>query len=135
MIENTIADIEVIIGWWQTLEKDYGNINDIDYSLQKLTGLNYFYSAEVSGLNKSYLFAYVRRRVGVARSEIKNYANHSQGKSATIALSENEALYIDEVEKEANFSEHRVRLSAISKVIDAMRQRISNLKNEQNARV
>ena len=58
------------------------------------------------------------------------------GRSATAAKSEaplqSIELLNDEAEKEAEYNSFKLKLNAVSKILEAIRQRISNLKTEKS---
>lgn len=131
-MSKLINDINEIVNWWYKLPPDYTALNDIDFKLQRLSGLYYAYTTEVANAYGKHLSSYVARRIMVARHELGLYDKMSQSKAEKQAIAENETHYIDEIVKEAEYSEHRLRLSAMSKVMDAMRSRITTLRDERH---
>ena len=128
---NRIQSINEIIMWWYELPADYTGTGDIDYHLQRLSGLYYSYSSDVAKAYLKHLETYIQRRIGIARHELSLYDKMSQNKAEKESIAANEEKYLTEIVAEAQYNEHRLRLSAMSKVMDAMRTRISSLRKEQ----
>jgi hypothetical protein len=55
----------------------------------------------------------------------------AQSKANAEAMAESADFMEAEITAEFEYNEHKLRLSAMGKVIEAMRQRISTLKNER----
>jgi len=128
---DLIEEINKICNWWYKLPPDFTGISEVDYQLQRLSGLYYSYSSVVAKSYGKHLSSYVAKRIGVVRAEIKLYGTEPQSKAEKIALSESEMLLIDDISKEAEYYEHRLRLQSVGKIMDAMRSRIASLRKEQ----
>jgi hypothetical protein len=128
---DIVEDIETIVIWWGGLPKDFTGIGDVDYALQKLSTLTYFYSTEVAKSYGSHLANYRKRQIGIARHEIGLYGTMPQSKAEKESMVANESLLIEDLVAETDYNEHRLRLSSINRVMDAMRSRIASLRKEQ----
>jgi hypothetical protein len=132
-LQETIKEVDLIISWWLSLKQGYNNLNKLDYTLQKLSG-HYYYLCELTAQSyKDYLFSYVGKKVGLAKRE---QAIINEGGSATLAKQtaplHEEMLLMEEAEREGDYNTLKLKLSAVSKVLEAIRQRIANLKIELN---
>ena len=132
-INNTLADISKIINWLYNIEKGYSSMENIDDVHRKLTGLYFFLSEITADSYKSYLMSYVSKKVGLSKQK----AAIMEGKK-TAALADAKSIVLmaetitKEAEDEAIYNQCKLILSASSKVIEAMKQRVSNLKSEKN---
>jgi hypothetical protein len=130
-VDLQVQRINEIVNWWFKLPNDFTAIAEIEYNLQRLTGLNYYYSGIVAQSYAKYLKTYIDRRVGVSRREVGKYSQMAQSKANAEAMAESADFMEAEITAEFEYNEHKLRLSAMGKVIEAMRQRISTLKNEK----
>ena len=130
-LQETINNIDKIVSWWLELKKGYSDISHLDEVNRKLSGYFYYLSEHVADSNKDYLFAYVHKKVGLAKREQRII---DDGGSATLAKQtaplHEEMLLMEEAQTEADFYALRLKLNAVAKVLEAIKQRISNLKKE-----
>lgn len=129
--EETIKEIDSIVKWWYNLAKGYTDINKLEDVLRRLTGLYYYFNEILADSYKIYLMSYVSRKVGFAK---RVQGLIESGKTATGAKEEgvNEEELRDEAEQESFYNMLKLKKDAISKIIDAIRQRVSTLKSEIN---
>ena len=129
--KETLTNINIIRDWWFNLKKGYTDLNTLDYTLQKLTG-NYDYLAEyLSESYKDYLISHEYKKIGMSKQE---QALMSIGESATAAKSiapmKEKDLLINHAQIESEFFFLKNKINSTSKIIEAIKQRISNLKKE-----
>lgn len=129
--DEIIKEIDDIVNWWYKLEKGYTNINHLDDVLRRLTALYYYFNDILSDSYKVYLMSYVSRKVGYSK---RVQSLIESGKTATSAKEEavNDEDLKDEAEQESLYNMLKLKGSAIAKIIDGLRQKISNLKTEIN---
>jgi len=129
--DEVIIEINKIVDWWYSLKKGYTDLNHLDEVLRRLTGLYYYFNDIVADSYKVYLMSYVSRKVGYSK---RVQGLIESGNSATSAKEEaiSEEDLKDEAEQEAFYNMLKLKGSAITKIIEAIRQRISNLKSEIN---
>lgn len=132
-MKETIEQIDKIVSWWLNLKKGYTDLNHLDEVHRKLSGHYYYLSEITADSYKEYLFSYIRKKVGLGKRE---QALTEKGLTATLAKStapmHEEILMMEEAEMEATYNGLKLKLNATAKVIEAIRQRISNLKTEIN---
>ena len=132
-MNDTIKQIDDIISWWFNLKKGFTDLNHLDEVHRKLSGHYYYLSEIVSDLYKDYLLSYVHKKVGLAKRE---QALTEKGLSVTLAKStapmHEEQILMEEAQAEGEYNALKLKLNAVSKVLEAIRQRISNLKTELN---
>ena len=132
-LNETLQEITNINDWWYNLQKGYTDMNHLDDVHRRLTGL-FFYLSELTAENyKEYLFSYVNKKVGLS----KNKAAIMEGKkSAAFAdaksIMQAAEMFKLEAENEAIYNRCKLILSATGKTIEAIKQKISNLKAEIN---
>ena len=132
-LQETVNKIDEIVSWWLNLEKGYTNISHLDEIHRKLSGYYFYLSEIVADSYKDYLFSYIHKKVGLAkRQQGLIESGDSVTKAKEIAPLHEEMLLMDEAEAEANYNALKLKLNAVSKVLEAIRQRISNLKTELN---
>lgn len=129
--DKIIKEIDDIVNWWYKLEKGYTNLNHLDDVLRRLTALYYYFNDILSDSYKVYLMSYVSRKVGYSK---RVQSLIESGKTATSAKEEavNDEDLKDEAEQESLYNMLKLKGSAIAKIIDGLRQKISNLKTEIN---
>lgn len=132
-MKETIKNIDNIVAWWLNLQKGFTDMNSLDEVHRKLSGYYYYLSEIVSDSYRDYLFSYVHKKIGLGKRE---QALTESGMTATLAKStaplHERDLMIDEAESESTYNALKLKLNATSKVLEAIRQRISNLKSEKN---
>jgi hypothetical protein len=129
--EEIINEIDDIVKWWYNLKKGYTDLNNLDDVLRRLTGLYYYLSEIVSDSYKVYLMSYVSRKVGYSKRVQGFISNGSSATSAKEEAISDEDLR-DEAEQESYYNMLKLKLNATSKIIESIRQKISNLKQEIN---
>jgi hypothetical protein len=126
-----LTRIEAIISWY----KDNAATQSIDALLSERDSLAvYSYSlAELSGASKGdYNEAYFIRKVYVTRKTQQLIAKGlAYNKAEAESLLANEAVYKDEILKESISYKYDLLLKQVNKILDAMSQRISYLKQEE----
>lgn len=131
-MQETIKNINIIRDWWLNLKRGCQDINTLDYTLQKLTGYYDFLGELAAEKYKDYLISHEHRKVGLSRQE---QSLRDKGESITaakaIAPMKMEDELINHAEIESDFYFLKNKLNSTAKIIDAIRQRISNLKNEK----
>lgn len=132
-LTEILNEISKIVGWWYDLEKGYSNITHLDDVHRRLSGL-FFFLSEITAENKSeYLHAKHSRKSNIASIKYELISNKSTvSKAQAEAEASTEDLQKNEVQLEAITERCKIMLSATDKAIEAVRQKISNLKLELN---
>lgn len=131
---NAQEEISKIIHWYYEVQKEnaYKSVETYDLVNQKLTTLIYIYSEEVGKNCIDYLLSYVHRKSGFSKRK-----KFHRNLGLNLGDSENEATNdtINELENEAIleglYETSKLLLNAAKGVSEAIRQRISIMKNER----
>jgi len=129
----TLKEIEEIVDWWYSLNKGYTDLNNLDDVLRRFTGLFYYLTEESAKAYQDYTISYVRRRVGLSKQEqaLIESSGLSKAKAESKSISLCEELYNTEATNESYHYTLKIKLNAMSKIIEAIKQKISNLKLEK----
>ncbi len=129
--QEILKQINIIRDWWFNLKLGFQDINKLDYTLQKLTGYYDYLCELLSNAYNDYLLKHEYKKIGLSKQEQKLM---EKGESATAAKSiapmMEETLLLEHVEKESEFYFLKNKKESTSKIIEAIKQRISNLKIE-----
>jgi len=132
-MDEVIKQIDGIVNWWLNLKKGYQNMDHLDEVHRKLTALNYFLADEIKDKYDGYSIAKIERRIGVSTTETHIYENQEKKNfnlaSSQAKISEKD-YFIEEAQRESDYLYLKHKVLAISKVIESIKQRVSNLKTE-----
>jgi hypothetical protein len=131
-LESVLSEIADITLWWYDLKKGYTSISHLDDVHRKLTGLYFFLSELSAEAYRDYSMSYVSKKVGLSKQkaaimESKRTAALADAKSI-LAMAD---VIRKEAEEEAIYNRCKLILSATAKIIEAIKQKISNLKSEK----
>ena len=132
-LNNTLEEITNITNWWYNLGKGYNSISHLDDVHRKLTGLYFFLSELTAQYYKDYSMSYVSKKVGLSKQKA---AIMESKKTAALADAKSILAMADvirkEAEEEAIYNRCKLMLNATAKIIEAVKQKISNLKAEKS---
>ena len=131
-LNETLTEISNIVGWWYNLNKGFTDIGKLDEIHRKLSAL-FFFLSELTAENKNeYLHAKHSRKSNIASIKHKLLLEKKTGvKAQAEADTLTEDIQEQEMELETITERCKIMLNATDKVIEAVRQKISNLKLEQ----
>lgn len=124
-----IKGIKKIVDWYISTGCKTQNIDILLYSQDKLSAQLLYLAEEVGKTYKEYVEAEHNRKLKAAKSELQYEGTRSNAKASAVVDVEQELL--NEVRLEANYKYFKGYGDAADKVLDAMRQRISYLKEEK----
>ena len=131
-MKSTILQIEEIVTFYNGITKDFQDIERLQSGVRKLATLLFMFAGELGVLYKERNSTEFSRR---AATERKKGELMRDGLSATAADAGAKEFVIDLLEKEqvadAHYQQARLLYDAAGNVLEAMRQHISNLKQEK----
>lgn len=131
-IEEAFVEVRKCILWYQG-NSEKGTIDQLQRVQDKITTWSYFIGEELSKAFGESSMSYMIRKVEVSRKKL-NLMNNS-GMSGTKADAQSivdcEDQYKQEIESETYTNHVKILLDQSYKVVKAISQRISNLKNER----
>lgn len=129
---KTFEEIEKIVTWWLSLKKDYADIEMLLYMQQKLSGHSFFLASICADYKRDYNIAYFWRKINVNKQKntyIKE--GNSAASSDAKAIERTEEELRKETDAESQAFKADLLLKQVNKIIDALRTKISYLKEEQ----
>jgi enoyl-CoA hydratase/carnithine racemase len=135
-MKTTIEQIEEIVIFYNGITKDFQDIERLQSGVRKLATLLFIFAGELGLLYKERNGTEFSRRAGMER---KKGELMRAGTSATAADAAAKEFVIDLLEKEqqadAHYQQARLLYDAAGNVLEAMRQHISNLKQEKRLEI
>jgi len=133
-MKQTIEKINEIIKFWTDLKKGYNNIDNLLYMEQKLSGYSYYLAELLAEFKEAYNIAYFWRKINTNK---RKNAFIGTGKTAAasecMAIEKTEEELRKEIDMESIAYKSETLLKQVNKILDAMRTRISYLKDELSA--
>ena len=131
-MKTTIEQIAEIVTFYNGITKDFQDIERLQSGVRKLATLLFMFAGELGLLYKERNSTEFSRR---AATERKKGELMREGTSATAAGAMAAEFVIDLLEKEqqadAHYQQAKLLYDAAGNVLEAMRQHISNLKQEK----
>ena len=125
--QDEINEIREIITWYQNIQPDYLNVNELMHKRQKLAAASYFFATSVGEASKAW-------GESVAMCEIKKNKLRvefgSNQKADYQARANNGDLFTTEKRAESLHWAMKEELAAIKEVLASMNQHIAYLRDE-----
>ena len=131
--KSTLEQITDLIRWYNKLSKGYHNVTDLQDSVRKMATLIFYFAVEVGEAYEQKNQKEFGRKASFSREQ--DYAM-KDGKSAAaaeaIARKAVESLLDLEQQADSIYRKSYLLLESAKDVMEAMRQHISNLKQERS---
>lgn len=129
-MKETLDNISEIIEWYKEHSSGAG-IHILLDARDKLSGHSYNLAEFTADLKVEYNSKYFIRKINIAKSK-QAFLNENMtlGKAENEALVKHQEIYNAQIEAEADAYKADLLLRSVYKVLDAMSQRISTLKQE-----